>query len=296
MTLQSMTGFARTAGQDDLFAWTWEARSVNARGLDVRCRVPNGYEAVERAIRTAAAKMFQRGNITVGVSLERVDQASTRFRINRDLLDQVQALRAELGDAVADTPPTVEGLLSIRGMLEPVDTTEDEGKRTARETAMIASGQDMLTALAAARAGEGQRLDDIMVGHLDILASLTQEAAEAAATQPEAIRQRLATLVGELLGAEPKLPEERLAQEAAVLVGKADIREELDRLAVHVAAVRELLDDGEAVGRRLDFLCQELNREANTLCSKSADVELTRIGLAMKATIEQFREQVQNVE
>lgn len=296
MTLQSMTGFARTAGQDDLYAWTWEARSVNARGLDVRCRVPNGYEAVERAVRTAAAKMFQRGNITVGVSLERVDQASTRFRINRDLLDQVQALRSELGDAIADTPPTIEGLLSIRGMLEPVDTTENEEKRTARETAMIASGQEMLTALAVARAGEGQRLDDIMAGHLDILASLTQEAADAAATQPEAIRGRLAALVEELLGAEPKLPEERLAQEAAVLVGKADIREELDRLAVHVAAVRELLDDGAAVGRRLDFLCQELNREANTLCSKSADVELTRIGLAMKATIEQFREQVQNVE
>lgn len=296
MTLQSMTGFARTAGQDDLFAWTWEARSVNARGLDVRCRVPNGYEAVERAVRTAAAKMFQRGNITVGVSLERVDQASTRFRINRDLLDQVQSLRTELGDAIADAPPTIAGLLSIRGMLEPVDTTEDEDKRAARETAMIASGEEMLSALATARIGEGQRLDEIMAGHLDILESLTQEAADAAATQPEAIRARLAALVEELLGAEPKLPEERLAQEAAILVGKADIREELDRLTVHVAAVRELLDEGDAVGRRLDFLCQELNREANTLCSKSADVELTRIGLAMKATIEQFREQVQNVE
>ncbi|MGB0572538.1 MAG: YicC/YloC family endoribonuclease [Alphaproteobacteria bacterium] len=296
MTLQSMTGFACTAGQDDLFAWTWEARSVNARGLDVRCRVPNGYEAVERAIRVSAAKKFQRGNITVGVSLERVDQASTQYQINRDLLDQVQALRAELGDAIAETPLTIEGLLSIRGMLETVDTTEDEDKRAARETAMIVSGEEMLSALATARTGEGQRLDDIMAGHLDILQSLTQEAADAAATQPEAIRERLVVLVEQLLGAEPKLPEERLAQEAAVLVGKADVREELDRLTVHVAAVRELLDEGEAVGRRLDFLCQELNREANTLCSKSADVELTRIGLAMKATIEQFREQVQNVE
>jgi uncharacterized protein (TIGR00255 family) len=296
MTLQSMTGFARTAGQDEFFAWTWEARSVNARGLDVRCRVPNGYEAVEQAVRAAAAKMFQRGNITIGVSVERIDQASARFRINRDLLDQVQALRAELGDTIADTPPTIDGLLSIRGMLEPVDATEDEDKRAARESAMIVSGQDMLTALSVARSGEGQRLDDIMAGHLDILADLTQEAANNAATQPEAIRERLAALIGELLGAEPKLPEERLAQEVAVLVGKADIREELDRLAVHVAAVRELLEDGVAVGRRLDFLCQELNREANTLCSKSADVDLTRIGLAMKATIEQFREQVQNVE
>jgi uncharacterized protein (TIGR00255 family) len=296
MTLQSMTGFTRTAGQDNLFAWTWEARSVNARGLDVRCRVPNGYEAVEQAVRAAAAKLFQRGNITIDVSMKRVGQASTRFQINRDLLDQVRALRAQLGDTIADTPPTIEGLLSIRGMLEPVDSTEDEDNRGARETAMIASGHDMLMALVAARTGEGQRLDEIMMGHLGVLASLTQEAADAAATQPEAIRARLAVLVQELLGAEPKLPEERLAQEAAVLVGKADIREELDRLDVHVAAVRELLEDGQAVGRRLDFLCQELNREANTLCSKSADVDLTRIGLAMKATIEQFREQVQNVE
>ncbi len=296
MTLQSMTGFARTAGQDDLFAWTWEARSVNARGLDVRCRVPNGYEAVEHAVRATAAKMFERGNITLGVSLERVDQTSTNYRINRDLLDQVRALRTELGDAIADTPPTIEGLLSIRGMLEPVDATEEEDKRSAREAAMIASGQEMLAALVTARGGEGQRLDDVMTGHLEVLADLTQAATDAAATQPEAIRERLAALVAELLGAEPKLSEERLAQEAAVLVGKADIREELDRLTVHIAAVRELLDDGKAVGRRLDFLCQELNREANTLCSKSADVELTRIGLAMKATIEQFREQVQNVE
>jgi uncharacterized protein (TIGR00255 family) len=296
MTLLSMTGFARTAGQDEFFAWTWEARSVNARGLDVRCRVPNGYEAVEQTIRAAAAKMFGRGNITIGVSVERIDQASARFRINRDLLDQVQALRAKLGDTIASTPPTIDGLLSIRGMLEPVDVTEDEDMRAARESAMIASGQDMLKALSAARAGEGQRLDEIMSGHLDILANLTQEAATNAATQPEAIRERLTTLVGELLGAEPRLSEERLAQEAAVLVGKADIREELDRLTVHIAGVRELLEYGAAVGRRLDFLCQELNREANTLCSKSADVDLTRIGLAMKATIEQFREQVQNVE
>lgn len=296
MTLQSMTGFARTAGQDDLFAWTWEARSVNARGLDIRCRVPNGYEAVEQAIRAAATKLFQRGNITMGVSVERIDQATTRFRINRDLLDQVQALHAELGDKVADAPPTIEGLLSIRGMLEPVDMTEDEDKRAARERAMMASGEEMLAALSAARAGEGERLDAIMAGHLDVLAKLTDEAGDNAATQPAAIRARLATLVEELLGADPRLPEERLAQEAALLVGKADIREELDRLAVHVGAVRELLGAGEAVGRRLDFLCQELNREANTLCSKSSDVDLTRIGLAMKATIEQFREQVQNVE
>lgn len=296
MTLQSMTGFARTAGQDEAFAWTWEGRSVNARGLDVRCRVPNGYEAVEHAVRAAAAKQFQRGNVTLGLSLERVDQARTRFRVNQDLLDQVLSLRDELGDAIADTPPTIDGLLAIRGMLEPVDESEDGDARAAREAAMVESGRAMLNALADARADEGRRLDEIMTGHLDELADLTTAADNSAAAQPDAIRIRLADLIGELLGAEPKLPEERLAQEAAILVGKADIREELDRLVVHVGGARDLLAEKVAVGRRLDFLCQELNREANTLCSKSADVELTRIGLAMKATIEQFREQVQNVE
>ena len=296
MTLQSMTGFSRSTGQDAGFAWTWEGRSVNARSLDIRCRVPGGYEAVEQAIRAAAVKQFQRGNITLGLSLERVDQAQSRFRINRELLEQVQALHTELGDAVADTPPQIDGLLAIRGMLEPVVETEDLDDRAAREEAMIADGRLMLTALSDARCEEGRRLDAIMAEHLDVLADLTNAASACASAQPEAIRARLSALVSELLGTDASLPEERLAQEAAILVGKADIREELDRLTVHVAGARDLLAEELAVGRRLDFLCQELNREANTLCSKSADLELTRVGLAMKATIEQFREQVQNVE
>jgi uncharacterized protein (TIGR00255 family) len=296
MTLQSMTGFARAAAQDVAFAWTWEGRSVNARGLDVRCRVPSGHEAVEQAVRAAATQKFARGNVTLGMSLERVDQARTSYRINRELLDQILAVRSELGDVVADTPPSIEGLLAIRGMLEPVDDTEDAEAREARERAMIETGLEMLNGLSDARGEEGGRLDSVMAGHLDSLAGLADEAASSAAVQPEAIRARLLALVGELLDAEPGLPEERLAQEAAILVGKADVREELDRLSVHITGARELLAEGHAVGRRLDFLCQELNREANTLCSKSADVALTRIGLAMKATIEQFREQVQNVE
>lgn len=296
MTLQSMTGFARTAGQDEVLAWAWEGRSVNARGLDIRCRVPSGYEAVEQSVRVAAQKQFERGNVTIGLSLERVDQSRSRFRINMELLDQVQALREELGDTIADTPPSIHGLLAIRGMLEPVDETEDPDARIAREAAMIEDGRHMLAALAGARREEGQRLDIIMNEYLDVLEGLTKSAAASAAAQPDAIKSRMSVLVGELLGVDASLPEERLAQEAAIIVGKADIREELDRLAVHVAGARDLLAEKLAVGRRLDFLCQELNREANTLCSKSADVDLTRIGLSMKATIEQFREQVQNVE
>ena len=172
MTLQSMTGFSRSTGQDAGFAWTWEGRSVNARSLDIRCRVPGGYEAVEQAIRAAAVKQFQRGNITLGLSLERVDQAQSRFRINRELLEQVQALHTELGDAVADTPPQIDGLLAIRGMLEPVVETEDLDDRAAREEAMIADGRLMLTALSDARCEEGRRLDAIMAEHLDVLADL----------------------------------------------------------------------------------------------------------------------------
>jgi uncharacterized protein (TIGR00255 family) len=296
MTVRSMTGFARASGQDARFAWTWEARSVNARGLDVRCRVPGGFEAVEQAIRAAVGKRFHRGNVSIGLSIERVDGAEQTYRVNRALLEQVSALRRELGDLVDDSRPRLDGLLSIRGMLEPVPDAESDEERTARERAIAATGEDMLQALAAARAGEGARLAPVLDDHLSVLEALVGEASETAAAQPAALRARLEALVGVLLAAEPRLPEDRLAQEAALLVGKADVREELDRLRVHVGAARELLDEEDAIGRRLDFLCQELNREANTLCSKSADVALTRVGLAMKATIEQFREQIQNVE
>jgi uncharacterized protein (TIGR00255 family) len=296
MTVRSMTGFARAAGQDARFAWTWEARSVNARGLDIRCRVPGGHEAAEQTMRASAAKRFQRGNVTIGLSVDRLAGAAQAYRVNRALLEQVTALRTELDGMIDDARPTLEGLLSIRGMLEPDVEAESEEEIAGREAAILTDGEAVLEALAAARADEGARLAPLLDSHLADLETLIGEAAGTAAVQPEALRARLEALVAELLGTEPRLPEERLAQETALLVGKADVREELDRLGVHVGAARELLGSGEAAGRRLDFLCQELNREANTLCSKSADVELTRVGLAMKAVIEQFREQIQNVE
>lgn len=296
MTLQSMTGFARSDGQDSRYTWVWEGRSVNAKGLDVRARVPGGYEPVEQAVRAEAAKLFKRGNVTVGLALDRSQQASTGHRINRELLQTVLSLRSDLAGDIADSPPSLEGLLSIRGMLEPVEDEETDDAVAARHRAMIDSGSAMLAALAAARADEGAQLETVLRERLGSLGALVEAATVSAAAQPDAIRARLQAMVAELVDADPRLPEERLAQEAALLAGKADVREELDRLRVHIAAVEELVDAGEAVGRRLDFLCQELNREANTLCSKSADVDLTRIGLDMKATIEQFREQVQNVE
>ena len=296
MTLQSMTGFARAVGQDDRYAWNWEARSVNSKGLDVRCRVPNGYEAVEQAVRANAGKRFKRGNITLGVSVERLEKGGVSYRVNRDLLEQVRALRVELAGDVADTPSTLEGLLSIRGMLETVDDSESDDAHAARQAAMIETSGELLDGLAAARGAEGTQLDTLLKAHLNALAGLVDGAAATAAAQPDAIRARLQAMVSELIDADSRLSEERLAQEAALLAGKADVREEIDRLHVHIGATGDLLAEAVAVGRRLDFLCQELNREANTLCSKSADVELTQIGLDMKATIEQFREQVQNVE
>lgn len=296
MTLQSMTGFARASGQDTRFAWSWEGRSVNARSLDIRCRVPGGHEAVEQAVRKAADKLFVRGNVTLGLTFERRDQSGTSYRVNRELLRTVLDMRAEFSGELSDAAPTLEGLLAIRGMLESAEDSESEEDVALRQREMIATGEAMLTEMAAARAAEGAQLDGVLRGHLEALARLVEAASAAAAAQPDAIRTRLRALVDELIDADPRLPEERLAQEAALLVGKADIREELDRLRVHISAVGELLGEAQAVGRRLDFLCQELNREANTLCSKSADVDLTRLGLDMKATIEQFREQVQNVE
>ena len=296
MTLQSMTGFARESGQDSRFAWTWEGRSVNARGLDIRCRVPGGQEAVEQAVRKAADKLFVRGNVTLGLSVERRDQSGTSYRVNRELLQRVLGLRKELTGQISDVAPSLEGLLAIRGMLESAEDSESDEEVTERQREMTRTGEAMLAGMAGARAAEGALLDGVLRTHLEALGVLVEAATASAAAQPDAIRARLRALVEELMQADPRLSEDRLAQEAALLVGKADVREELDRLRVHISAVGELLDDGKAVGRRLDFLCQELNREANTLCSKSADVDLTRLGLDLKATIEQFREQVQNVE
>lgn len=291
-----MTGFARTMGQDERYAWTWEGRSVNSKGLDLRCRVPGGYEPVEQATKAFAAKIFKRGNISYALSLDRVEQGGGIYRVNRDLLNQILALQGELADNVSQERPALEGLLSIRGMLESVDEGESEEAVAARIAAMIATGEQMLDAMAVARAAEGRQLAGLFDTHLETLSPLVEAASRCAAAQPDAIRARLKAMVAELIDADARLPEERLAQEAALLAGKTDVREELDRLRVHIGAARDLLAEALGVGRRLDFLCQELNREANTLCSKSSDVDLTRIGLDMKATIEQFREQVQNVE
>jgi len=295
VALQSMTGFARTAGRDERLSWTWEARSVNGRSLDVRVRVPPGFDAVEQAVRAAAGKQFHRGNISLSLTVDR-SGAPPSYRLNRPLLDQVLELQGELAGRVSAEPPSLAGLLSIRGMLEAADVEEDEATVSARETALIAGGVEALANLAAARAEEGARLAALIADHIETIAALTEDAGAAEAAQPAAHRARLKQLVADLLETEAALPEDRLAQEVALLAGKSDVREELDRLKAHVAAAHDLLAEGVAVGRRFDFLCQEFNRESNTLCSKSSDVALTRTGLALKAAVEQLREQIQNVE
>lgn len=290
-----MTGFARASGGDDAAAWAWEVRSVNARGLDIRTKLPPGSEGFEVAVRQAVGQRFKRGAVSASLTTTRT-AAPARLRINRELLDEVIRLHKDLSGVVDPAPPALAGLLAVRGVVESVEEEETEAARAAREAAMRAALDEALAGLAAMRASEGGRLAAVLADQLDNIARLAAMAQALAVLQPQAVFDRLRAQLKELLEAEPPLSEERLHQEAALLVAKGDVREELDRLVAHVAAARELLGRDEPVGRSLDFLCQELNREANTLCSKSPDVELTRIGLALKAAIEQLREQVQNIE
>ncbi len=295
MTVSSMTGYARAEGALDGAAWFWEARSVNSKGLDVRCRVPPGSDAIDAAARKAAAAVFARGGLSLSLQVDRGER-QVALRINEAALEQVLALRDALGDRVDPAPLRLDALIAVRGIAETVEPAEDAAVAAAREKAILATLADALDRLASARAEEGARLLLVLREHLETIGRLTAAAAATAEAQPAMLRQRFEQQVADLLEARIGVGEDRLAQEAALLAAKADVREEVDRLASHIEAVRALLDEGGTVGRKLDFLCQELNREANTLCSKAADIALTRIGLDLKAAIEQFREQVQNVE
>jgi uncharacterized protein (TIGR00255 family) len=293
VTVASMTGFARADGAAAGYSWTWEAKSVNSKGLDVRFRLPPGLDSIEATVRNAASKRFARGNLSINLTLVRPESVPT-IRVNREVLDQVMPIVQEFrGDAA----PDIETLLTLRGVVDLVETeTEDEDVLRGRDAAIVKSFDELLSALAAARLDEGKHLDAVVREHVETIDTLTEAASALAAMQPEKRRDRLRAQLDELLAGETPVAEERLAQEVALIVARGDVREELDRLRAHGAAARELLSSGTAIGRRLDFLCQEFNREANTLCSKSSDLELTRIGLDLKAAIERLREQVQNIE
>ena len=294
-----MTGYARAQGSDDRRRWVWEVRSVNGRNLEVRCRVPQGFDRLENPVRNAAGGHLKRGNVSLGLTITS-ERQSKPLRINRSLLAELGGLVEEVRKSTGAAAPSADGLLLVRGVIEEEDEGEEsEEAIAALDKALTATLTEALKALAKARAAEGKALAGVIAGHVEEIDSLCKRAAERAQAQIGTIRSRFESQLGELLERSPQLSEERFAQEVALLVGKADVREELDRLAAHISQARSLLAEARPdnpVGRKFDFLCQEFNREANTVCSKSADIELTRIGIDLKGAIERMREQVQNVE
>jgi uncharacterized protein (TIGR00255 family) len=290
-----MTGFAREAGITGPYQWAWEIKTVNGRGLEVRVRTPPGFDAVGEEARSLILKALTRGQGQLTLSLTR--QATTpRVRVNRDVLQSLVAAIGSLDLPAGVQPATLDGLLAVRGVVEVEDEAVDQSHDEALPTALRAAVERLVQGLKAARLGEGQALAEVLRQHLATVERLVGEAEAAPARQPEAIRARLTAQLDQLLEGRSALDPDRLHQEAVLIAARADIREELDRLRAHIEAARALLADGSGVGRRLDFLAQEFGREANTLCAKANDVSLSRIGLDLKAVIEQFREQVQNVE
>jgi uncharacterized protein (TIGR00255 family) len=293
MAIESMTGFARVAGTAGVHAFAWEIRSVNGRGLDLRVRVPPGFESVAEAARKGLAAAFSRGTLHVNLSVS-TDSGPARLRVNEAALATLVEALSRLPPSQAIRPASYDGLLSVRGVVEFAEEAQDAF--AALEKPVLAALQSVVLALKQARESEGRALEAIIAGQMDTIARLAAEAEQHPARGVEAIRQRLAGQVMALLDASPALDPQRLNQEAALLAVKADIREELDRLQAHVAALRTLLGQGGAIGRKLDFLSQEFGREASTLCAKAGDPGLSRIGLDLRTVIDQMREQVQNVE
>jgi uncharacterized protein (TIGR00255 family) len=294
-----MTGYARAQGSDERRHWVWEARSVNGRNLEIRCRVPPGFDRLENPARSAVGGKLKRGNVSLTLTIAS-ERHSKPLRINRALLAELGSLVEEVRKSTGAAAPAADGLLRVRGVIEEEDDSEEsEEALAALDKALAATLEEVLKSLVTARAAEGKALAGVIAGHVGEIDGLRRRASERAQAQIGTVRARFESQLGELLERAPSLSEERFAQEVALLVGKADVREELDRLAAHIAQAQSLLADARAdnpVGRKFDFLCQEFNREANTLCSKSADIELTRIGIDLKGAIERMREQVQNVE
>jgi len=295
MALSSMTGFARSHGAAGPFLFEWELKSVNAKGFDFRTRLPPGWDAVEPAIRKRATETLSRGTVYANLSVKRAI-ATPAIRINDEVLGAVMKAASDLAQRYATPPPTVDGILAIKGVIEVVEPEDNTDDRGAAEAAIAAGFEQALAGLIDMRRREGTELGRILTARLDEIDRLSTRAEGAAGRRPEAIKTRLAEQVAALLETSERFDPDRLHQEAIMIAAKADVREELDRIGSHVAQVRELLGKGGAIGRKLDFLAQEFNREVNTTCSKSNDLELTNIGLELKSVVEQFREQVQNLE
>ncbi|MGI9383413.1 MAG: YicC/YloC family endoribonuclease [Methyloligellaceae bacterium] len=295
MALKSMTGFSRREGGQGGLSWYWEVRTVNGRGLDVRLRLPQGYDSIETKVREALKRRLTRGSCQVTLTVRRPDGAA-EIRLNEAAFAQVVEAVSKAADLVDASSPSIDRLLSIKGVLEFVEPEEDEAVVAAQHEAMLADLDAAIDGVIEARAREGQRLEQVISGQIDEIEELSAAVEGAPGRTPDAIGLRLKEQVARLLESGAQLDEQRLHQEAVLLAAKADIREEIDRLNAHVAAARELMSTEEPVGRRLEFLAQEFNREANTICSKSIDPQLTRDGLTLKAVIDRVREQVQNIE
>jgi uncharacterized protein (TIGR00255 family) len=295
MALSSMTGFARGHGVAGAYAWAWELKSVNAKGLDLKLRLPLGWDAIEVSVRTRAAEKLARGSVFANLTVERKGVAPVA-RINEPVLAAVLATLQGLAGKVGASPPTLDGILALKGVMEVTEAEENEDERRAAEKAIVAGFAATLNGLLEMRGTEGDALARVLGARLDEIAALIARAEADPGRRPEAIKARLAEQVATLLESSQRFDADRLHQEAILLATKSDIREELDRLIAHIAQARALLAGGGAIGRKLDFLSQELNRESNTLCAKANGVELTNIGLELKAVVEQFREQVQNLE
>jgi uncharacterized protein (TIGR00255 family) len=295
MALSSMTGFARSHGTSGPYTFEWELKSVNAKGFDMRMRLPPGWDEIESTARKSAAEKLSRGTVYANLTVKRLDAGSV-VRLNEDVLSSILKVAHMVSGKIDAVAPSIDGLLAIKGVIEIVEPEADEGEENAAKLAVAQAFEEALTALIAMRKREGETLGEILRQRLDELETLAAKAEAAPGRKPEAIRARLSEQVAALLETSDRFDADRLHQEAIMIATRADIREELDRITSHVAQAREMIGKGGAVGRRLDFLSQEFNREVNTCCSKSNDLELTNTGLAMKNIVEQFREQVQNLE
>jgi uncharacterized protein (TIGR00255 family) len=295
MSLASMTGFARAQGVAGAYGWTWELKSVNARGLDLRLRLPPGWDAIEAPVRASVGRSLARGNVSATLDITRNGVAPS-VRVNEEALSAVLDSLQSIAKRMHAEPPSLDSVLAVKGVIEIVEAEESDEERRTAEAAVVAGFEQALAGLLEARKREGAALARILGERVDEIVKLVAAAEASPARAPETIRARLAEQVRSLLTTGEKLDPDRLHQEAVLLATKADVREEIDRLAAHVATARDLIKKDGAVGRRLDFLAQELHREANTLCAKASDVTLTKIGLELKTAVDQFREQVQNLE
>ena len=295
MTLTSMTGFARAAGAHGAWRWTVELKCVNAKGLDLRLRLPPAFDRIEAEARARLSKALARGTCFATISAQR-EGAGVEARVDAAVLAKIIAAARAAGETFGLAPPTMDAVIAVRGVVDLVESADDEATLARISAGVLASLDEAIAGLTQVRRTEGAALQAVLTERLDAIAALTEAADKNPARKPEAVRARLAQSIDVLMQSGRGFDENRLHQEAILLAAKADIREELDRLKTHVTAARALLTEGGPVGRKLDFLAQEFAREANTLCAKANDASLTAQGLELRVQIEQLREQVQNIE